>query len=100
MCVVYLFVVVVVVVVVVAVVVVVVVVVVVPSPLAGEDGLRSKHGEGSPFLKTTTNRKTTTAFKYPVGRSPPPLFNQKWNYNDKEEKGIEGFCASALLHAE
>jgi hypothetical protein len=22
-----------------------------PSPLAGEDGLQSKHGEGSPFLK-------------------------------------------------
>jgi hypothetical protein len=40
------------------------------------------------------NDKWKTAFKYPVGQSPPPLFNQKGNYGyGKEVNGFEGFCA-------
>jgi hypothetical protein len=87
-----------------------------------------------PYIRKDTRQrqigKWQTAFKYPVGQSPPPLFNKrgitataKWKKataiqkrrpltvfasqtilsrkgRGKEENGIEGFCASASLHAQ
>jgi hypothetical protein len=51
---------------------------VVASLLAGEDGLRSKHGEGALFLcpslyKVTANRKKAKAFKNPVSFAATPF---------------------------
>jgi hypothetical protein len=45
--------------------------VVFPSPLAGEDGLRSKHGEGSPFLFNAVFLLLLPWFLVVIARAPP-----------------------------